>query len=60
MHALFCGADTDVDCATFDFVNHNIILLWSFYEKMGIKITASEERMFRLRSCSEDDTIFVS
>nr|DAM56969.1 MAG TPA: hypothetical protein [Caudoviricetes sp.] len=25
---------------------------------MGIKITASGERVFRLRSCSEDDTIF--
>ena len=26
---------------------------------MGIKITASGERVFRLRSCSEDDTIFL-
>ena len=26
--------------------------------KMGTKITASLERVFRLRSCSEDDTIF--
>nr|DAT51724.1 MAG TPA: hypothetical protein [Caudoviricetes sp.] len=27
---------------------------------MGIKITASGERVFRLRSCSEDDTIFFA
>ena len=26
---------------------------------LGIKITASGERLFRLRSCSEDDTIFL-
>ena len=26
---------------------------------MGTKITASGERVFRLRSCSEDDTIFL-
>ena len=26
---------------------------------MGIKITASEERVFRLRGLSEDDTIFL-
>ena len=27
---------------------------------MGTKITASEERVFRLHSCSEDDTILMS
>ena len=27
---------------------------------MSTKITASRERAFRLRSCSEDDTIFMS
>ena len=26
---------------------------------MSIKITASGERLFRLRGCSEDDTIFI-
>lgn len=26
---------------------------------MSIKITASMERVFRLRSCSKDDTIYV-
>lgn len=26
---------------------------------MGIKITASEEQVFRLRDCSEDDTLII-
>ncbi len=26
---------------------------------MSIKITASEEQVFRLRDCTEDDTIFI-
>jgi hypothetical protein len=28
-------------------------------QKMSIKITASKEQMFRLRDCSEDDTLII-
>ena len=34
---------------------YHLPFVW--YVKLGTKITASVEREFRLRSCSEDDTI---